>query len=69
MDHDFERVADAQEFRVDGERQLAERQHAFGLAPDVDEHFVFVFLDDRSGQYLTFIENFERFFVEALLER
>ena len=69
MDHHFERVADVQQFRIDCERELAERKDAFGLAADVDEHFVLIFLDDRAGEDLALVENLERFFVEPLFER
>ena len=69
MDHDFEGVADAQRLWIDGERELAEGKHAFGLAADVDEQFVLVFLDDRAGEDLALVEHLERFFVEALFER
>jgi hypothetical protein len=68
MDHDFERVADPKQFRIDGERELAERKDAFGFAADVDQQFVFIFLDDRAGENLAFVEYFERLFV-AVLER
>jgi hypothetical protein len=68
VNHDFERVADFEELRFDGERELAERKHAFGFSADVDEQFVFIFLDDRAGQNLAFVENFERLFVELLFE-
>jgi hypothetical protein len=37
MNHDFERIADFEQLRLDGERQLAERKHAFGFTADVDE--------------------------------
>ena len=43
MDHDLERIADFQKFRVDGEREFAERKDAFGFSADVDENFVLVF--------------------------
>jgi len=56
MNHDFDGVADAQQFGVDGERELAERKDAFGFSADVDEHFVFVSLDDRAGENLAFVE-------------
>ena len=56
-------------FGIDGERELAEGKDAFGLTADVDEHFVLIFLNDGAGEYLAFVENFERFFVKALLER
>jgi hypothetical protein len=69
MHHHFDGVADAQQFGIDCERELAEGKDAFGFSADVDEHFVFVFLNDRAGKDLAFVENFERFFVEALLER
>ncbi len=49
MNHHFEGIADAQKFGIDGERELAERKDAFGFAADVDEHFVFVLLNDRAG--------------------
>ncbi len=54
---------------VDRERELAEWKHAFRFAPYVDEHFVLVLLDDRARKHLAFVENFERFFVQALFER
>jgi hypothetical protein len=69
MHHHLDGVADFEELGIDSERQLAEGKHAFGLAADVDEHFVFVFLDDRSGEDLALVEDPERFFVEALFER
>jgi len=69
VNHDFERVADPQQFGIDGERELAEGKDAFGFAADVDEHFVLIFLNDGAGEYLAFVENLERFFVKALLER
>jgi len=37
MNHDFERVADFEEFRVDGEREFAERKDAFGFSADVNQ--------------------------------
>jgi hypothetical protein len=69
MDHDFERIADFDQLRIDGEREFAEGKDAFGFAADVDEQFVFVFLNDHPGEDLTLVENFERFFVKALLQR
>jgi hypothetical protein len=69
MHHHFERIADAQQFRIDGQRELAERQDAFGFAADVDQHFILIFLDDRAGKNLPLVEDFQRFFVEALFER
>jgi hypothetical protein len=69
VNHYLDGVADAQKFWIDGERELAERKDAFGLAADVDQHLVLVLLNDRAGKHLAFIENLERFFVEALLER
>jgi len=68
VNHDFDGIADAQDFGVDRERELAEGKDAFGLSADVDEHFVLVFLDYGAGEYLAFVENSERFFVQALLE-
>jgi hypothetical protein len=69
MYHHFDGIADSQNLGVDCERKLAKWKDAFGLTADVDEHFVLVFLDDRAGEHLTFVQDFERFFVEALLER
>jgi len=69
MNHHFDGIADLEQFGIDGERQLAERKYAFGLSADVDQHFVFVPLDDRPGENLSLVENLERFFVQALFER
>jgi hypothetical protein len=69
MDHHLERVADLERLEVDRERELARREHAFGFAADVDEQFVFVLLDDQTGEDLAFVEDLERLFVEALFER
>jgi hypothetical protein len=69
MNHDFERVADAQQSWIDGERELAEWEDAFGLTADVDQQFVFVFLNDRAGENLALVEDPQRLFVKALLER
>ncbi|MGC1382006.1 MAG: hypothetical protein WA814_13405 [Candidatus Baltobacteraceae bacterium] len=63
MDHDFEGIADFEEFGIDCERELAEGENAFGLAADVDEQFVLVLLDDGSVEDLAFVEDLERFFV------
>ena len=59
MDHHFELVADVEFFGLDGERELAERKNAFGLAADVDEQFVLIFFDDDAGEDLAFVENLE----------
>ncbi len=67
--HHLEGVAHLEQFVVDCKRELAEGEHAFGLAADVDEQFVLVFLDDHAREDLALVENFERFLVEALLER
>lgn len=69
VDHHFDGIADLEEFGIDGERQLAERKYAFRLSADVDQHFILVTLDDRTGENLALVENLERFFVKALLER
>jgi hypothetical protein len=68
VDHDFEGVPDLEIFWFNGERELAERQNAFGLTADVDEQFVLVFLNDDAGEYLAFVQNLQRFFVETLFE-
>jgi len=57
MNHHFEGIADFEQARIDGQREFAERQNAFGLASDVDEQFVFVFLNDRSGEDLALVED------------
>jgi hypothetical protein len=49
MNHHLDGVSNAQKFGIDGERQLAERKDAFGLAADVDEDLVLILLDDGSG--------------------
>lgn len=69
VNHYFDGIADLEQFGIDGERQLAERKYAFGLSADVDQHFIFVSLDDRPGENLSLVENLERFFVQALFER
>jgi hypothetical protein len=69
MDHDLERIADAQQLGIDRERQLTEGKDAFGFPADVDEHFVFVFLHDRAREYLALVEDAERLFIKALFER
>ena len=69
MDHHFECVADLEGLGFDREREFAERQYAFGFSADVDEQFVLIFLDDHAVEDLSFVEDLERFFVEALLER
>ncbi len=69
MDHHFEFVADAEFFRLDDERKLAEGQNAFGLAADVDEQFVLIFCNDDADEDLALVENLEALFVQALLER
>jgi hypothetical protein len=69
MNHHFDGIADLEQFGIDGERQLAERKYAFGLSAYVDQHFILVPLDDRTGKNLSFVENLERFFVQALFER
>ncbi|MBV8582020.1 MAG: hypothetical protein JOZ86_15460 [Candidatus Eremiobacteraeota bacterium] len=69
MDHDFQGVADLQFFGLDRERELAERQNTLGLAADVDEKLVLILRDDDAGENLTFIEDLEALFVQALLER
>ena len=69
MNHHLERVADLERLEVDRERKLARRENAFGFSADVDEQFVFVFLDDQAGEDLAFVEDLERLFVEALFER
>ncbi|HEX3467832.1 MAG TPA: hypothetical protein VHT05_07135 [Candidatus Elarobacter sp.] len=68
MDHDFQGVADLELLRFDRERQLAEREDAFGFAADVDEQFVLVLGDDDAGENLALVEDFQGLFVEALLE-
>ena len=69
VDHDFQSVADLQFFGLDRERELAERQNTLGLAADVDEKLVLILRDDDAGENLTFIEDLEALFVQALLER
>jgi len=69
VDHDFQGVADLQFFWLDRERELAERQNTLGLAADVDEKLVLILRDDDAGENLTFIEDLEALFVQALLER
>ena len=69
VNHHFDGIADFEQFGIDGERQFAERKYAFRLSADVDQHFVFVSLDDRPGENLSLVENLERFFVQALFER
>jgi hypothetical protein len=68
MDHDLEGVADFERLGFDRERKLAEWKHAFGFAADVDQQFVFVFLNYQALQYLALVEDLERFFVETLFE-
>jgi hypothetical protein len=55
MDHHFERVADFEFFGFDRKRKLPEREDAFGFAADVDEQFVFVFLNDDAGEDLALV--------------
>src|SRR5579863_10392556 len=69
VNHHLDGVADLEQLGIDGERQLAERKYAFGLSADVNQHFILVPLDDRTGENLSLVENLERFFVQALLER
>jgi hypothetical protein len=69
MNHHFDGIADAQQLWIDRQGEFAKREDAFGFAADVDEHFVLVFLNDRPAKHLAFVEDFERFFVQALLER
>jgi hypothetical protein len=69
MHHDFECIADLEQFGIDRERELSEGEDAFGFPADVDEHFVFVLLNDRAREHLALVEDPQRFFVEALLER
>ncbi|BDE07995.1 hypothetical protein WPS_32710 [Vulcanimicrobium alpinum] len=69
MDHDFQGVADFELLRFDRQRQLAEREDAFGLAADVDEQFVLILGDDDAGENLALIEDLEGLFVEALFQR
>jgi hypothetical protein len=69
MDHHFEFVADAEFFRLDDERKLAEGQNALGLAADVDEQLVLIFCNDDADENLAFVENLEALFVQPLLER
>jgi hypothetical protein len=68
MDHHFEFIADAEFFRLDDERKLAEGQNALGLAADVDEQLVLIFCNDDADENLAFVENLEALFVESLLE-
>jgi hypothetical protein len=68
VDHHFEGVADLELLRLDRERQLAEREDAFGLAADVDEQLVLVLGDDDAGEDLALVEDFQGLFVQALLE-
>ena len=56
-------------FRVDGQREFAETQIAFGLSADVDREFVLIFRDDRADEDLAFVKDAEALFVHALLER
>jgi hypothetical protein len=69
VNHDFERIADFEILRLDRERKLAEAQEAFRLPADIDEELVLIFGDDDAGEDLALVENLERFFVQALLER
>jgi hypothetical protein len=48
MDHHLKGVVDLKGLRVDRERELAERQRAFGFPADIDEQFVLIFSDDYS---------------------
>jgi hypothetical protein len=68
VDHDFQGVADLQLFRLDRERELAERQNPFGLAADVDQQLILVLGDDDAGEDLSLVENLEALFVQTLLE-
>jgi hypothetical protein len=68
VDHDFQGVADLELFRLDRERELAERQDAFGFAADVDEELVLILGDDDAGENLPLVEDLEGLFVQALLE-
>ena len=69
VNHHFDGIANLEQLGIDGEGQLAEGKYAFGLSADVDEYLILVPLDDRSGENLSLVENLERFFVKALLER
>jgi hypothetical protein len=69
VDHHFELIADVKFLGIDGERELAEVQDAFGLAADVDEQLVLVLGDDQSDENLAFVENLEALFIHALFER
>jgi hypothetical protein len=69
VNHHLDGVADLQEFWIDCEGKFAERKDAFGLSADVDEDFVFIFLDDGPREDLAFVQNLERFFVQSLFER
>jgi hypothetical protein len=68
VDHDLEGVADLQLLGLDRQRELAEREDALGLAPDVDEELVLVLGDDDAGEDLAFVQNLQRLFVQSLLE-
>jgi hypothetical protein len=57
VNHHLEGVADLEEPRIDGERQLAERKDAFGFTADVDQQFVLVLLNDRAGENLSLVED------------
>jgi hypothetical protein len=59
VDHDFQGVADFELFGFDRERQLTERQDAFGFAADVDEQLVLILGDDDAGENLAFVEDFQ----------
>jgi len=48
VDHDFQRIADLEEFWIDCERELAEGKNALRLAADIDEQFVLILRDDDS---------------------
>jgi len=68
VNHHLEGVTDFEDFGVDRQRKLAEREYAFGFSADVDEQLVFVFLNDHAVQDLALVEYFKRLFVEALFE-
>jgi hypothetical protein len=68
VNHHLDGVADLQEFWIDGEREFAEGEDAFGLSADVDENFVLVSLDDGPREDLALVEDLERLFVQPLFE-
>ena len=69
MNHHLKGVVHLKGARIDCEREFAEGENAFRFAADVDEQLVLILGDNQSVKDLSFIEDFQRFFVEALLQR